>query len=125
MKAFTMHADLGLLLLRLSVGAVFIYHGLMKWGFFTGGSLGLPSDPLMATLSIVEPICGLLLVLGVFTPVAALILAVVMIGAMSFKLTGQFPDSTAFRAWEFDLVLFASNIILLTQGAGRFSAAKK
>lgn len=125
MKAFTMHTDLGLLLLRLSVGAVFIYHGLLKWGFFSGGSIALPSDPLMATLSIVEPILGLLLVLGVFTPLAALGLAVIMIGAISFKLTGQFPDSTSFRAWEFDLVLFAANVILLTQGAGRFSAAKK
>lgn len=125
MKAFSMHTDLGLLLLRLAVGAAFLYHGLMKWGFFTGGSIGLPSDPIMATLSVIEPIFGLLLILGVYTPLAALVLAVVMVGAISFKLTGYFPNSTAFGAWEFDLVLFAANIVLLTQGAGRFSAAKK
>ena len=125
MKALTRHTDAGLLVLRLAVGAVFLYHGLLKWGFFGGSSIALPSDPIMATLAFVEPVFGLLLLLGVFTPLAALVLAVVMIGAISFKLTGRFPDSTVFRAWEFELTLFAANIVLLTHGAGRFSAGKK
>jgi putative oxidoreductase len=73
-------------------------------------------------LSVVEPLLGIAIILGIITEWAALILAIDMIGAMLFKITG----GTAFighqtTGWEFDLTVFAANVILLMHGPGRIA----
>lgn len=124
LKVHSSLSDHAILALRLVVGAVFLYHGLMKWGFFTGGAIAMPSDPLFAVLAFVEPVMGLLLVLGLFVPAAAMVLSVVMVGAIFFKLTGRFPNSTLFSAWEFDLLLLAANFVFITHGGGKYALHK-
>lgn len=112
------HRHAALLLLRAAIGAVFLYHGSMKFGFLTGeasmdGFLGI----VFPILAVVEPLCGILLILGAFTEIAATALAVIMIGAMYMKITG----GKTFGEWELDLLLFAANAALLTVGAGNLS----
>jgi putative oxidoreductase len=113
------HRHAALLLLRVAVGAAFLYHGTMKFGFLTGES---SADGFMGIvfpiLAIIEPLCGVFLILGLFTQIAAIALAVVMIGAMYTKITG----GAEFGKWEFDLLLFAANAVLMTAGAGNVSA---
>lgn len=112
------HRHAALLILRVAIGAVFLYHGSMKFGFLSGessmdGFLGM----VFPVLAVLEPLCGILLILGAFTEISATVLALIMIGAMYTKITG---DKT-FGDWEFDLVLFAANATLLTVGAGNLS----
>lgn len=117
-------ADWGLLLLRIVVGVIFIMHGQMKWGIWSApaGTMSATMLTLFKVLSVVEPLLGIAIIIGFFTEWATLILAIDMIGAMFFKITG----GVAFighqtTGWEFDLTVFAANIILLMHGAGRLS----
>ena len=117
------HADWALLILRLVVGAIFLYHGYAKWGMETPNTI-------MSILKFAEPLAGIALILGVLTQLAALGLAIIMAGAIYMKATG-FGSSALDLAgtfapqgstgWEFDLVLLASAIVLLFMGAGKFS----
>ena len=125
--------------LRLAVGAIFFAHGAQKlfgvWGgggpagtaqFFT--QLGLsPAYPLALFVGAVELIGGLMLVIGAYTLVAALALAI-NIGVAAWK--AHLP-SGFFINWglspgqghgyEFHLVLMASLLTLMLTGAGAFS----
>lgn len=113
----------GLTPLRVTVGLVFFAHGLQKFGFGVAGTtaaftqLGVPlpelSAPLVAT---VELVGGLLLMLGLFTPVAALLLAFVALSAtLLVHLRAGFfaPDGV-----EFTLTLFAATLALTLTGPG-------
>jgi uncharacterized membrane protein YphA (DoxX/SURF4 family) len=116
------HKDLGRLVLRLGVAAVFIVYGSNKWGLWsnpgemTGGMLAL-----MKALSIIEPLAGVLMVIGLFTRYAALAFAIIMVGAMYMKLSGGQP----FTAWSLDLVLFCASVAIMTNGAGSMSMDAK
>jgi putative oxidoreductase len=82
-------ADLGPLLIRLGVGAVFAVHG---WQTFDDGvsnfagfleSLDVPAPELVAWLqTFAEGVGGVLLVLGLFTRVVTLPLIAIMVGAI-------------------------------------------
>jgi putative oxidoreductase len=90
----TLGADLGLLLLRLTVGLLLAGHGAQKlFGLFGGGgisgtgryfaSLGYhPGDVWAGVAGTSEFLGGLGLALGLFTPLAAAALVGVMINAM-------------------------------------------
>ena len=112
------HRHAALLLLRLTIGAVFLYHGSMKYGFLTGeksmeGFMGM----VFPVLAVAEPLFGALLILGAFTMIDTVALAIIMIGAMYTKISG----GKEFGAWEYDLLLFAANMALLTVGPGNLS----
>ena len=110
---------IGLLVLRLVVATAFIYHGMQKWGLWSGVPEGMSSGmvTLMKVLSICEPLAGVALILGLLTPVAVIGLLVVMISAMYMKISGGSP----FAMWEIDFLLFGSLVALLTNGPGKFS----
>lgn len=84
--------DLGLLILRLAVGAVFIAHGAQKLFVFglpgvTKGfeGMGVPLPGVTAPLvALVELLGGLALVFGLLTRLASLGLAIDMLGAICF-----------------------------------------
>jgi putative oxidoreductase len=92
--------DLGLLILRLAVGAILIAHGLQKaFGLWGGpgldgweGSLSAMgfqyADILMYVTTGGQIAAGLLLMLGLFTPVAAA-------GALAYMVTGLLADAMA------------------------------
>ena len=120
------HKHLGMLGLRLVIGVIFILHGIMKWRMLhTAGGVSLPPAMvnLFSFLSIVEPLGGLALILGFLTEWAALGLALIMVGAIYFKINvlhiGFIAQNTT--GWEFDLTLLAGNLSLIFSGAGKYS----
>jgi len=106
--------DLGLFLLRLAVGAIFLYHSLGKL------KKGKASGTMMLVVGVVELLASLGLILGLYMQWSALLLAVVMIGAIWMKLTKwKMPFSAMDKiGWEFDLILLAANLAILFGGGG-------
>ncbi len=121
----------GLLLLRVVVGLVFFAHGTQKlFGWWGGyglkgtagwlGSVGFRPPALMALLVALSESAGLLLALGIVTPLAAVLVAstmVVAVGAVHWK-AGFFSTN---GGYEFNLVLWAGAIAVAATGPGRFS----
>lgn len=121
--------EYGLLLLRLVVGLAFMAHGSQKlFGWFGGGgpsgtagffaSLGYRAPALMALLAgLAELGSGLLLALGLATPLAALALATVMLNAIvTVKWTQGF-----FGGYELDVVFLTVAVALAATGPGCLS----
>ncbi|MBV9309428.1 MAG: DoxX family protein [Solirubrobacterales bacterium] len=123
---------LGLLVLRLVVGLLFVGHGAQKlfgvWGghglkgtagFFE--SIGLKPGQLHATAAAVfEFVGGLLLALGLFTPVASLVLIATMTAAVITVHYAKGLWNTG-GGYEFNLVLVASVFALAAVGPGNWS----
>lgn len=115
----------GLVFLRVVVGIVFFVHGFQKLFLIGFGGvadmmegLGVPAPELFAViLTLVELLGGLALILGLFTRVAAIPLAIDMLVA---TLTVHLPnDFSAANGWyEFTLVLLAASLALAVAGPG-------
>ena len=114
-----------LLLLRVVVAVLFLYHGYMKWGMWSAapGSMSPGMLNLLKFLSIVEPVAGVALIIGLLTQWAALGLAIIMLGAIYFKtaIFGMGFAGSQGTGWEFDLMIFAGCIALMAFGAGCWS----
>ena len=124
--------DLGLLILRVVVGALFAAHGAQKlFGYFGGGGLegtagmfdklGLRPSWLHARAAgTAEFMGGLLLALGLFTPFAAAALIAVMTTAV---ITVHAPNGVwnTNKGYEYNLVLAAVAFALAAVGAGAWS----
>ncbi len=120
LSSFHKYGDLAMLVLRIVVGAVFIGHGMMKFGSWQQPAEGM--NIVMMILSIAEPVGGIAILAGVLTQWAALGLSIIMIGAICLK---QFVWGGAFMggqgSWEFDAVLLGSLLVTLCYGAGKLS----
>lgn len=123
---------IGLLLLRLTLGLIFLLHGAQKlFGVFGGcglaattqfmNMLGLHPAKWWATIAAWgEFVGGLLLVLGLFTPLAALlVVAVMLVAIMKVHARKGFWNSQG--GYEYNLVLSALATVLGLVGAGAFS----
>ncbi|MFX3625636.1 MAG: DoxX family protein [Ectobacillus sp.] len=114
--------ELGGVFLRLALGAVFIVHGFMKFQGLSGveqwfASIGIPGFAAYIVAP-VELIGGLLLVVGLFTRYASVLLALVMAGAiLKVKLGAGFVGANGAAGYEFDLVLLAGLIHLFLSGS--------
>ena len=118
-------ASLGLLVLRIATGAVFINHGyakLFKFGFagvtdaFT--HMGVPLPGIMGPfVGLLEFFGGIALVLGLLTRLFSLGLAIDMCVAI---LLVQLKKG--FSGFEFEFMLMAASLALFLAGAGSFSA---
>jgi putative oxidoreductase len=115
-------SDLALLCLRLVVAVVFFESGRRHAQDPVGraASIGL-SPGLTRILGWAEMAAALGVALGVFTQVAALVLMLVMLGAIQKKLfvwhTGFWGDKG--YGWHYDLVFLVANLVILTTGGGR------
>jgi putative oxidoreductase len=122
----------GLLVLRLVLGVIFIGHGAQKlFGSFGGPGLkgtagffeqlGIKPPYLMAVLAgLAEFVGGILVILGFLTPLAALALIVVMIVAvLTVHLENGFFVTNG--GYEFNLALAGMALTLLIVGAGAYS----
>lgn len=113
--------DAGLLLLRITIAVIFVYHGLPKLSKAKAMSamMGMPAG-MIFMLGMVEILASLGIALGVFTQVSALLLAVVMVGAIGMKaMKWGVPFSAMDKTgWEFDLILLFASIAILLGGGG-------
>ena len=123
---------LGLLVLRVVAGGLFVGHGAQKlFGFFgghglsrTGGffeSLGLrPGRTLAVGAGLAELAGGALLALGLVTPLAAALLIAVMVTAVA-TVHWQNGVWATEGGFEYNLVLGAIAFALTSTGAGKWS----
>lgn len=115
------YSDAGLLALRLALGAVFIYHGWPKIKKAKAMASGMGTSATFVTvLGLVEVLSALGVILDVFVQLSALLLTLVMLGAIKMKI---FKWKIPFAAhdktgWEFDLILLAAAIVILVTGGG-------
>jgi putative oxidoreductase len=124
MKSFNSLQPLGLLALRLALGIIFFSHGYPKLahqgagmqGFFV--QHGLPGN-FVYVAGVLEVFGGLLLVLGLFTRGAALLLAIEM-GVAIWKVHSN-GGYLAVHEYEFPLTLLTACFALATVGAGAIS----
>jgi uncharacterized membrane protein YphA (DoxX/SURF4 family) len=119
--------SIGLLILRVVIGIVFVTHGVMKLnsidmtaGFFS--KIGIPAAGFFAwVVALVETVGGAALILGIGTTIVAILLGIVMLVAIfSAKLSSGFVGG-----YEFDVTLFAGLASLLLQGSGKYSLDSK
>lgn len=115
-----------LTVLRVVTGFVMAVHGWLKVTEFaswraTVVELGLPAPSLMAALSTVAELGGgILLMLGLFTPLASVLLVVNMIAAILLVHRGQGLLASE-GGWEYPLVLATIALFFLVRGAGPVS----
>ena len=78
------------------------------------------SPLLVFILGLAETLSAFSVVLGYFAQIGAFILALVMVGALYYKIiVWKVPFFAHDKAgWEFDLVLLAGSILLITTGSG-------
>jgi putative oxidoreductase len=121
----------GLLLLRVVVGATMSGHGAQKlFGWFGGpgphgtkgmlAKLGFPAATPLALIVGLSEAAGLLLALGLVTPLASLALAVVMLVAIATVHWSKGFWNTA-GGYEFPLVILTVAVAIAATGPGRFS----
>jgi len=119
-------SDFALLILRLALGTVFLFHGLPKKGLWSAQ----PSDQMPAglltrlrILSIAEPAGALGLIFGLLTQLAGLGLVIVMAGAITFlrtKAHRKFQEANA-PGWEFEFMLLVVALALAILGGGKYA----
>ena len=120
----------GLLGLRLATGAIFIAHGLPKFGIGGGGGLegtagwlggmGLPLPMFMAILvASSEAIGGVMLIVGFMTRFAAATQVIAMLVAVF--MVHWSSGFTATGGYQWALLMAAAAFALMMDGAGKFS----
>ncbi|TWD93385.1 putative oxidoreductase [Neobacillus bataviensis] len=124
--------NLGLLIIRLVVGILFIGHGAQKlFGWFggyglkgTGGwfdSIGMKPGITMALLAgLAELVGGVLFALGLLTPLAGIIIAGTMVMAI-LKVHGPNGLWATANGYEYNLTLLAIAIGIALIGPGQYA----
>ncbi|MBI4132496.1 MAG: DoxX family protein [Candidatus Sungbacteria bacterium] len=127
---FLLYQDWGPLILRVTLGVLFMLHGYPK--LFTpvrvgfGGwleSIGIRPGKFWAlVVGVVEFFGGAALILGVFIELAALLIAIDMLVAMIKVKWGQVKVIEMERmGWELDLIYFVAAVSLLFSGPGAYA----
>ena len=125
------HAPAAVLLIRLLAGVVFFAEGVKKflfvaqWGAGRFAHIGIPHPEVMAPfVGVVEIVCGLLLIIGLFGRPAALLLLINISVAIA---TTKIPLLLSHGFWEMedkartDYSMFMSVLFILIAGAGAWS----
>src|SRR3989344_2951956 len=114
--------DSGLLVIRIGVGAIFIYSGWLKVSDLAGtvtqfSQMGFA--PFWAYLvSFIELIGGIAVLLGIWTRISAKLLAIIMLVAV-YVLRGNLVMALA------PISLFFSSFALALSGGGKYSVLRK
>ena|SRR5690554_8055457 len=119
-------ADLAVLLLRISAGALIFTHGLPKLmkvfngDFAFGDPLGIGPEISLVLAAFAEAVCSLLLIAGFATRYAAFILIINMATAFFLQ---HAPDP--FNVKELSLMYLVMFVVLFFTGGGKFSLDDK
>ena len=116
--------DIAIWGIRTAIGAIFIAHGTAKFnpgfvGFLTG-PLAFPPE-MQIPLALAETIPGILLIIGILSRISAGMLSIVMTGAIFY--VKKAANLTGDGAFELDLILLASCLVIIVAGPGRVSIA--
>jgi len=119
LSRFFFRPSWGLFLIRLGVGSIFLHHGWMKVQNIAGtvgfmAKVGIPA-PLAYAAIVTEVVGGLMLIVGIWSRVAAVALGIV-------ALVATFAVSMPMRGLsgsEFELLLAAAAFGLALTGAGK------
>lgn len=121
-------ADLGKLVLRLTVGILILFHGIAKVVAGPGIVLGLMAKnglpPSLAYLVYIgEVLAPLLLIAGLWTRLAALLVMANMAVAVLLVHLGQFGQLASTGGWALELQAsyFFTALAIALLGAGRYS----
>ncbi|HKR07921.1 MAG TPA: DoxX family protein [Gemmatimonadaceae bacterium] len=116
--------SIGLAVLRIATGIVFLNHGYQKMfkmgiggvtGFF--GHLGVPLPSVMATLiTLLEVFGAVALIVGFLTRPIALAFVLDMLGAIFLA-----QLKNGFSKFELEFLLLSASVALIFTGAGRYS----
>lgn len=125
-KASRALAPMGLTILRVVVGFVMAFHGWTKLADYSGwrenvASLGVPMPEVAAALSLFAELgCGVLLMIGFLTPIAALFVAINMVVAI---VTVHLGNGLLARdgGFEYPLVLAVIALFFVVRGGGKYS----
>jgi putative oxidoreductase len=122
--------ELGALLLRLTLGTMFIAHALLKYYVFTlpgtaqfFASLGLPSGLAYLTF-VAELVGGSLLLLGVYARYVALALVPVLLGATWAHAGNGWVFSGANGGWEYPAFLAVAAVVQFLVGDGAYAVRR-
>lgn len=120
-------ANTAALLLRISLGTMFIAHGLLKILVFTlpgtvqfFASVGLPGS-LAYLVTAMEIGGGLLLIAGVGVRVVSLALLPILLGAVYVHAGNGWMFSNANGGWEYPAFLAATTVVQALLGAGSYT----
>jgi putative oxidoreductase len=121
-------ANLGKLVLRLTLGGLMLLHGLAKLQTLPAGIMsrladaGFPSS-LGYLVYVGEVLAPLLLIVGLWTRAAALIVAINMVVAVLLVHASELDDLTRSGGWALELqgFYFFTAVAIMLLGAGKFS----
>lgn len=121
-------ASYGALLLRVSLGVMYLAHSVVLKFVMFGlpgtamyfETLGLPGWTAYATFA-TEAVGGLLLVFGVWSRAVALALIPVLLGALWVHSGNGWVFSTANGGWEYPLFLIVISVVAVLLGDGAYA----
>jgi putative oxidoreductase len=125
-----LNLDVALLVLRLALAAVLLYHGLpklMNFGATVGAFQGMqiPAPTFTAGFALLsEVIGGILILLGVAVDIAGILVIIDMIGAIAFVHWANGFDFTK-GGWEHPFTVLVMALALALAGPGRYAVGGK
>lgn len=123
-----LNQDVGILILRVVVGVVFVVHGWDKFfhikdiiGFF--GSVGIPFPHFTAYfVATIEFFGGIAILLGAFTWLVGLLFAIIML-VVIFSVKGT-SHLIGIGGYEYELVLLGASLALAKIHPGKYSVMR-
>jgi putative oxidoreductase len=128
-RLLPLNFDLALLILRVVLGIIMIYHGWPKLtnlgGTIEGFSgMGIPAPAVAAIFAtLVEVVGGILVLVGAFADIAGLMFAIDMLGAITF-VHAKNGFSASEGGVEFPLALLAMALAIALAGPGRYAVGR-
>ncbi len=127
---FSSNNDLASLVLRISVGSMFLLHGVGKplvvgmaaviSGFI---AQGLPVWTAYCSV-VVEIVGGIMLLLGLYSRVASLLLIPVSLGILVYHLPFGWVFHNTGGGWEYPQLILISLIVIFLLGTGSYGIKK-
>lgn len=124
--------DVGLLLLRISVAGLMLFHGVAKLSGGIGGITGMLADAGLPTVFaygvyVGELVAPILIIVGLFARLSAIVLAFNMVVAIALAHSGDFFTLNEFGGWKVELPMLylLGSVCIALLGPGRYAVGKQ